>query len=114
MSKTSLKILLAGSLMFAAVAPAHAYIAMNGGGENGFQNNGISLNAVGMNGGGINGLTTNGGGENGGGANGLTTNGGGANGGGSNALTANGGGENGVALGLSSFVIDRVELPATR
>jgi len=72
------------ALIVAALAPAHAALSTNGGGENG--------------------VLQNGGGSNGGGLNG-----GGANGGG-----LNGGGNNGSAVGMTRFAIDGIELPATR
>jgi hypothetical protein len=118
MLKTTLKLLatssIAGSLMLGALAPAHAYVILNGGGENGVSRNGGSENGIKDNGFANNGFANNGFANNGFVDNGIVKNGFMDNGAGTNALTQNGGGENGTTYGLSRFAIDSVELPAMR
>ncbi len=77
------------ALALTSVAPAHAYISMNGGGENG--------------------VSRNGGGENGTIRNGMSL-----NGGGENAVAPNGIIRNGTSLKGGVFAIDGIELPAAR
>ena len=87
MLKTLTAIAALAALLAINITPAHAWIIMNGGGDNG--------------------LELNGGGNNGGSGNGLQLNGGGSNGGGSN-----GGGNNGTSESSSTLSIEAFELPA--
>jgi hypothetical protein len=87
MLKTLTAIAALAALLAINITPAHAWIIMNGGGDNG--------------------LELNGGGNNGGSGNGLQLNGGGSNGGGSN-----GGGDNGTSEASSTLSIEAFELPA--
>lgn len=86
MLKTLTAIAALAALLAFNIAPAHAVLSGNGGGENGVQ--------------------LNGGGTNGGGTNGVGDNGGGANG-----VGDNGNGTNGSSAGSSALTIDAFELP---
>ncbi len=114
MFKTIITFAALATLAATAIAPAYAYVSLNGGGNNGANENGWS-NGGGENGANENGWT-NGGTENGefingGGANGSGPNGSGPNGSGPNGGGTNGGNTNGAAGGSSTLSILAIELP---
>jgi hypothetical protein len=91
MFKTIITFAALAALAGTAIAPAHALVVVNGGGENGTGDNGTGDNGVWPNGGGSNGEWPNGGGNNG--------------------EFPNGGGTNGAESSSSTLSIQAIELP---
>jgi len=94
-------------LAVTAAAPAHAWVAVNGGGTNGTELNGEMPNGKF-----INGIGENGGGSNGTELNGEMPNGKFHNGFGENGIGENGRSSQGVSTGAAGFTIVGLELPA--